>query len=189
MHNENLWAPWRWSYIQQLGPHDPANAAAYQAHEQTGNRCFLCEAAAVQPGSQDAKDRLVLVLDHRGIVLLNRYPYTNGHLLIAPLEHRASLTDLSAAQRTGLMELTAWAQQLLEDAIHPQGFNIGVNIGRCAGAGLPGHLHVHIVPRWGGDTNFMQTVGHVRVIPQALDASFDSLYEMARRSTPDSEGD
>ena len=171
MHNENLWAPWRWSYIQKLD-----SKPSDQQSERT-SVCFLCEAAAASPEGDGRADRLVLHNDGRGVVLLNRYPYTNGHLLIAPLEHKASLTDLSASQRTGLIELTAVAQRLLEDAINPQGFNIGVNQGRCAGAGVPGHLHVHIVPRWAGDTNFMQVVGDVRVIPQALEDSYKRLVD------------
>lgn len=168
MDHANLWAPWRMDYIRQLGL--DANAEA----EGSGPACFLCAAAGEPDESGDSK-RLVLIDDSRGLILLNKYPYTNGHLLAAPSAHVESLCDLSAAQRAGLMELTALAERLLRAAMNPQGLNIGINIGRCAGAGLPGHLHVHIVPRWSGDTNFMETVGQVRVIPQALQECYQLL--------------
>ena len=176
MHRENLWAPWRWSYIRGLDPqssHDSNDDA-------TEKKCFLCEAGACAAESDEARQRLILVRDERGVLLLNLYPYTNGHLLIAPVEHLADLTELSPSQRFGLMELTAVGQQLLKDTINPQGFNIGINLGHCAGAGLPGHLHVHVVPRWNGDTNFMQVVGDVRVLPQALHDSYERLQTTLR---------
>jgi ATP adenylyltransferase len=164
------------AYIQQLDPAATSTATPKPS-------CFLCEAiAALQNVSGDefpgkARQRLVLVNDDRGILLLNRYPYTNGHLLVAAREHVGELASLTAGQRAGIMELTALGERLLVEAVHPQGINIGVNIGRCAGAGLPGHLHVHLVPRWNGDTNFMQTIAHVRVIPQALEESYAHLQQ------------
>jgi len=167
MRHSNLWAPWRAEYIQQLGPEE---AGAKRV-------CFLCEGAGVTAGSDEASKRLVIVRDGRGVILLNRYPYTNGHLLVAPSEHLADLGELGADQRGSLMELAALAQEILRVAINPQGFNIGANLGSCAGAGLPGHLHFHVVPRWGGDTNFMQAVGQVRVIPQAIEQSFSQLTQ------------
>jgi len=176
MESQNLWAPWRMAYIQQLG-------AAPAATPQAQPVCFLCDAVAAldaaDPASAPAvaRDRLVLLHDPRGILMLNRYPYTNGHLLVAARAHVGDLAALTPQQRVGLIELTTVAQQLLQDAVHPQGINIGINIGRCAGAGLPGHLHVHLVPRWNGDTNFMQTIGHVRVIPQALEESYAHLSQ------------
>ena len=111
------------------------------------------------------------------MIILNRYPYTSGHLLVAPNDHVGDLTDVSTQQRSDLMELTAIAEQTLKLAYNPQGINVGMNLGRCAGAGLPGHLHVHLVPRWNGDTNFMSVVGSVRIMPQALEDSFDALRE------------
>ena len=135
----------------------------------------MCEAAKVPFPGEQARNRLVLAREDQGLIMLNLYPYTNGHLLVAPAEHVADLTDLSAQGRGGLMELTALAERLLRTAINPQGINIGINLGRCAGAGLPGHLHVHLVPRWSGDTNFMHTVGHVRVIPESIQASYERL--------------
>ncbi len=173
MSHTNLWAPWRLAYLRDMVEREEAGQPAL-----TG--CFLCDAAGVDPQQDEAgaRDRLVLLNDERGVVLLNRYPYTNGHLLVAPREHLGTLSALSSAQRAGLMELTALCEQLLGEAINPQGFNVGINVGRAAGAGLPGHLHVHVVPRWAGDTNFMQTVGAVRVIPDALEASYAQLREV-----------
>lgn len=197
MEHQSLWAPWRMDYIRSISPASnpsgadpapgpaagsaspalpaPSGAGAAGASEPRAAGCFLCEAAALRVGSEEARKRLVLINDERGLLLLNLYPYTNGHLLAAAPDHLGDLLDLSAAQRAGLMELAATGEALLRAAINPQGINIGINLGRCAGAGLPGHLHLHIVPRWAGDVNFMQTVGGVRVIPQALEASFAQL--------------
>ncbi|MCC7147005.1 MAG: HIT domain-containing protein [Phycisphaeraceae bacterium] len=177
MSQQTLWAPWRMEYIRQLDGEAKISERG----------CFLCEAAAAgaipttptaSPAMTEAgRKKLVLWQDERGMILLNRYPYTSGHLLVASNEHLADLTDLSAAQRAGLMELTALAEEVVRTAFNPQGINIGINLGRCAGAGLPGHLHVHVVPRWNGDTNFMQVVGQVRVIPQAVEESYDLLAQ------------
>lgn len=154
-------------YIQTLAVDEHAAAAS------TG--CFLCDAATTDMASDTATKRLMLLNDERGIVMLNRFPYTNGHLLIACHDHMGDLGDLSTSQRSHLMELTTLGERLLRAALNPQGINIGINLGRCAGAGLPGHLHVHVVPRWNGDVNFMQTVGQVRVMPQALEESHAHL--------------
>jgi ATP adenylyltransferase len=176
MVDQQIFAPWRMTYIRELEG---------QGAQPDADACFLCDAAAVQPGGGDADvqlaQRLVLHSEDRGLILLNRFPYTTGHLLIAPREHAAELTDLSAAQRAGLIELVALAQTLVRTAYNPQGMNIGMNLGRCAGAGLPGHLHVHVVPRWGGDTNFLSVVGQVRVIPQSLDESHRLLRDALAR--------
>ena len=167
---ENIWAPWRMDYIRQLGALDTTA-------ESPGSGCFLCQSADAKPGTSEAQARLVLLNDKRGQMLLNRYPYTNGHLLVAPRKHRGELSDLDDTSRAGLMELTDLAVRLLRAALNPQGINIGMNLGRCAGAGLPGHVHMHIVPRWSGDTNFMMVIGQVRVIPEALEESFLSLAQ------------
>lgn len=161
------------AYIKQMDP----SSGEHLSESSSAGGCFLCEAATVMVPSDNARQRLTLLRDDRGMILLNKYPYTNGHLLVAPVRHVADLTDLPAADRAGLMELIVVAERLLRGAINPQGLNVGVNLGRCAGAGLPGHLHVHVVPRWGGDTNFMQTVGRVRVIPQAIEESYALLAQ------------
>lgn len=173
MQHQQLWAPWRMAYIDQLSELDATAPAPTDAPA-----CFLCDAADAKPDT--FAQRLVLHADEHGLILLNRYPYTNGHLLVAPREHVADLADLTPQARAGLMELTVLAEQTLRAAMNPQGMNIGVNLGRCAGAGLPGHVHIHVVPRWNGDTNFMQIVGQVRVIPQALEASYAALKQVIR---------
>ncbi len=163
----NLWAPWRIDYIRGLDKTErpPARASG----------CFLCDAAGVAGDSGDEKKRreqLVLLSDSRGVLMMNRYPYTNGHLLAAPSNHLADLSDMTALERAGLMELGELGSRLLRRAMNAQGVNLGMNLGRCAGAGLPGHAHLHIVPRWEGDVNFMEVTGQVRVIPQALTDSY-----------------
>ncbi|MCC7192388.1 MAG: HIT domain-containing protein [Phycisphaeraceae bacterium] len=169
MSHQNLWAPWRLDYLRSLDPAVKPPTAIDPP------RCFLCDAAVAEAGSPEAKNRLVLLRDARGVIILNRYPYTNGHLLIAPIDHIGDLADLDSVQRNSLFELVALAEELLRSTINPQGINVGINIGRAAGAGVPGHLHVHVVPRWAGDVNFMETVGQIRVIPQALDQSYEHL--------------
>jgi ATP adenylyltransferase len=139
-----------------------------------GDKCFFCTASAAQ-GPEQMRQSLVLWSTPRSFVLMNRYPYTNGHLLVAPRRHEADLDLLDAETRCDLMQQTVRAIELLKRAISPQGFNIGINLGRCAGAGVPGHVHQHVVPRWGGDTNFMSVVGEVRVVPEALSQLYDEL--------------
>ncbi len=167
MTHQNLWAPWRIDYIRQIEANPPESSR--------GSACFLCDAAGVVNDEREMQHRLMLLNDHRGMILLNRFPYTNGHLLVAPRDHVGDLTDLTAEQRHGIMDLIVLAERVLQRALNPQGMNVGMNLGRCAGAGLPGHVHVHVLPRWNGDTNFMQTVGQVRVIPEALETSYANL--------------
>ncbi len=147
--------------------------------------CFLCDAASELKAGVELDRLLVLKRDERGVLMLNRYPYTNGHMLAAPLDHVGDISDLSAVQRAGLMELSELGVQLLRKTMNPQGFNIGMNLGRCAGAGLPGHAHMHVVPRWNGDVNFMHTIGQVRVIPQALEESFAMLKAALTANPPE----
>ena len=138
--HENLWAPWRMEYIHQLsGTHDHAG-------------CFLCEYLAAP--AADAANHVISRRD-AVIVVMNRFPYTNGHLLIAPAAHKAELEDLNDDEMRAIWWVTRDAKRMLAAGLRADGFNIGINFGRCAGAGLPDHLHVHVVPRWNGDTNFM----------------------------------
>ncbi len=160
MNRQQLWAPWRIGYLKD------------QTRKTGESGCFLCEAIE-RPDEDDS--RLVLHRDEAGMILMNRYPYTNGHLMVAPRSHVGRLRHFTAEQRAGLMELTTLAERLIQAVLDPQGLNIGINVGRPAGAGLPGHLHVHLVPRWGGDTNFMDVVGNIRVIPQALEETYREL--------------
>jgi ATP adenylyltransferase len=154
---EIIWAPWRIDYI-------------LQAEKDEG--CFLCRAL------ESDEDEANLVLERREncFAIFNRYPYNNGHMLIAPNAHKADLSDLDESELLEVMRLTRDVQERLRAAMCPHGFNIGINLGRCAGAGLPGHLHVHIVPRWNGDTNFMSATAHSKVIVQSLEA----LYQVLR---------
>ena len=133
--------------------------------------CFMCEAF------NQRKDRENLIA-RRGetcAVILNRYPYTNGHLMVAPYRHLPDLESMSREERTEMLDLAAWCTSCLSRIMNPQGFNIGINLGEVAGAGLKDHVHLHVVPRWSGDTNFMPVFGETRVIPQALEEVFDLL--------------
>jgi ATP adenylyltransferase len=163
--SEQIWAPWRLDYIagNKEGP-VPAPPASLLPEADPG--CFICQAVA------DPANPLRHVIEHsdRTLTLLNRYPYNNGHLLVAPARHVARLGDLGGEQQWELSQSIARMVAVLERTLKPDGFNIGLNLGRVAGAGLPGHLHWHIVPRWNGDTNFMPVLAGVNVIPQSLDA-------------------
>lgn len=171
-HSDTLWAPWRLSYIKgnvETGALPEPDAWLPRADKS----CFLCRAAALS--EHHDRDLGVLERTDHCLVILNRYPYTNGHLLIAPLQHQATLLEIDAPALLDLQKLLAvWCQRLTK-AIEAQGFNIGLNLGQVAGAGVPGHLHWHLVPRWPGDVNFMTSVAGVRVIPQALDDLWDQL--------------
>ena len=125
--------------------------------------------------SPDDAAAYVLHRGERAFALLNAYPYNTGHLMIAPVRHAAALGGLDPTDRSELMELTTRGISILEEVMRPDGFNVGMNLGEVAGAGVPGHLHVHVVPRWGGDTNFMPVVGDTKVLPETLDQTYDRL--------------
>jgi ATP adenylyltransferase len=135
--------------------------------------CFICRAV----GDTDDRANLVAERSEQSVVVLNRYPYNNGHLLVAPLKHKGRLDELDEVEQLDAQRLIAKYTTLYERLINAEGFNVGLNLGKIAGAGLPGHLHWHIVPRWQGDTNFMPAVANLRVIPQALDALWEMLHE------------
>ena len=159
--SRNIWAPWRMEYIDSLTDDQ--------------DDCFLCR---FRDEPADDEKNLVLWRGRRTLAVLNRFPYTAGHSMVAPLQHVGDLGDLDGETLAEMMQLLQDLQRLLTDAVRAHGFNIGMNIGRCAGAGLPGHLHAHIVPRWRGDTNFMAVFSGARVISQSL----DTLYAQLRRS-------
>ncbi|MCM2357300.1 MAG: HIT domain-containing protein [Geobacteraceae bacterium] len=152
---KRLWAPWRMEYIRN-------NKSA---------GCIFCL------GEQHDRDseNLVLYRTSLSFVMLNRYPYSNGHLLVAPCRHISDLNGLSGEEMNDLFGLVRLATNVLGATASPQGFNIGINLGKAAGAGVEEHLHVHIVPRWHGDTNFMSVVADLRVMPENLQASYDAL--------------
>lgn len=169
MSYEQLWAPWRLSYIKGEGPPQPSRPEG----------CFLCHYRDAEE-SRDAENLVVLRGSHCFIVL-NRFPYNNGHLLVAPLAHKAGLSDLDEAEMLGCMRQLQQMTTLLTRVLNAEGFNIGLNLGRVAGAGLPGHLHWHIVPRWNGDSNYMTVIAETNVIPQSLEALYGILRdELAR---------
>jgi ATP adenylyltransferase len=136
-------------------------------------KCFLCRGAA-DPANPA---RHVIHHDQQTLTVLNRYPYNNGHLLVAPRRHCARLDELAAEEQAAVVAAIAQMIRLLEKVLRPEGFNVGLNLGQAAGAGLPGHLHWHIVPRWSGDTNFMPSVASVKVIPQSLEDLREALAE------------
>jgi len=160
--NTNLWAPWRMDYIRSLG----------QEIEEDG--CFLCH--YWQHPDRDRENRVVWRTS-AAFVVMNRFPYTNGHLLIAHGEHKADFGDLTDEDLAEMSRLIRSSVNLLRRTVKAQGFNVGYNVGPCAGAGLPGHLHGHVVPRWAGDTNFMAVTGDVRVVPDSLDALYEDLLK------------
>lgn len=170
--DELLFAPWRLSYIESLEDTEPTNTSTSAASTTTkssppaSSSCFLSD-YWLTPERDIANH--VLVRTDRGMIMLNAYPYAGGHLLVALGEPRGRLLEYAAEDRRALWCLVDAACALMEFVLRPQGVNIGINQGRAAGAGVPQHLHVHLVPRWGGDVNFMTTVGRVRVIPASLE--------------------
>lgn len=166
---ETLWAPWRMAYIEDGAKHaEPLTAVNAGADPE----CFICQ--GVFDESDDRK-RLVVRRTDLTISILNRFPYNNGHILVAPRCHCGQLANLTEAEKLELIrEIDRWTD-ILTRKMSPDGFNIGLNLGHAAGAGLPGHLHWHIVPRWNGDTNYMTTVSSAKVIPQALESLWEIL--------------
>jgi ATP adenylyltransferase len=162
---DQLWAPWRLAYI----------AAAKPPTER--DPCFICSGVA----EQDDRKNLIALRTAKSVVLLNRFPYNNGHLLVAPQAHKARLQDLGADEMLDTQQSLIRMISLLDELMHPEGYNIGLNLGRVAGAGLPGHVHWHIVPRWNGDTNFMPVLTDVRVIAQSLESLYDLLTGALRK--------
>lgn len=153
---DHLWSPWRMDYIQNT--HKPES-------------CVFCAV-------QSLEDGVANWIVHRGrhaYVILNRYPYTSGHIMVVPYQHQPTLNLLDSDTRAEMMELASQSTIVIQDVYHPQGFNIGINMGEAAGAGIVGHIHLHVVPRWVGDTNFMSSLGMTRVLPEALEDTLSRL--------------
>jgi ATP adenylyltransferase len=158
---ERLWAGWRATYVTGVGD-GPTGA-----HD-----CLFCELAAAPP-----EDALVVASDDLVFVVLNAFPYTSGHLMVAPRRHEAELEGLNGDESAALMAMTQRAIVALKAAYSPGGLNVGANLGRSAGAGIPGHVHLHALPRWDGDTNFMTSIAEARVLPEDLRTTWQRLRD------------
>ncbi len=155
-----LWAGWRMAYIRKAG-----------GEGTTKGRCLFCEKGRLRPGRR----HLILAKTQRVLVLLNRYPYNVGHVMVATRRHEGSFAGLEPEESLELTEWLGRIEKALRRAYRPQGLNVGINVGRVAGAGVLDHLHWHVVPRWNGDTNFMPTTAGTKVLPEALDLTYDRL--------------
>ncbi len=151
-----LWSPWRYRYVSRATPSDA---------------CVFCAAAA----AADDRENFILFRARHNFGLLNLFPYTSGHMLIAPYAHVASLEDTREETAVEMMRLARVAESVLREVYRPAGLNLGMNIGECAGAGIAGHIHLHLLPRWAGDANFMTTVGETRVLPQDLETAWEKM--------------
>lgn len=175
---ERLWAPWRLAYVQSCVEESKhaEQPAELELLDGADPECFLCQAVADR-GAE--RERFVVAQNERTIVVLNRFPYNNGHLLIAPRKHVPSLDAIDSETHLEMIsEMDRW-MKIMKEEMRAEGFNVGLNLGHIAGAGLPGHLHWHVVPRWNGDTNFMPALAAVKVIPQSLEALWEMLTEKA----------
>lgn len=155
---EYLWAPWRIEYIKKV-----------RAEEKEG--CILCS----KPAEKNDSINLILYRGQHSFVIMNAYPYNSGHLMVAPYRHVANLEDMNAEERNEQFELVSHGVDILKQVLKAEGFNIGMNLGRVAGAGIDKHIHTHIVPRWLGDTNFMPVVGDIKVVNEALKDTYKKL--------------
>jgi ATP adenylyltransferase len=151
----HIWSPWRMEYIESSKVEG----------------CVFCSAQAMEDGAEN----LIAFRRERAYVILNRYPYTSGHLMVVPFNHKPNLEELDPQTRAEMMELVTRCMTVLRRIYHPEAFNMGANIGEAAGAGVKQHVHIHIVPRWAGDTNFMSTVGATRVLPEALENTYQRV--------------
>ena len=158
MASERIWAPWRLEYVKD-------------ASKDAEQGCIFC----AKPEAGDDEGSLIVHRGERCFVILNLYPYTNGHLMIAPFEHIGAIQELPAETTAEMMTLAQRAIEILTEQYEPHGFNVGFNQGRVAGAGVEHHIHMHVVPRWGGDTNFMPVLADTRVMPQTLEQSYEAL--------------
>src|SRR5213596_3803941 len=164
---DRLWSPWRLAYVTGTS---------------SSSGCIFCDAAT---SASPERESLVLVRGRLAYVVLNLYPYNNGHLMVVPNRHVASLASSTPDELADLMRLTRHAEIALAEAYTPQGINVGINLGRPAGAGIVDHLHVHLVPRWTGDTSFMSVVGNVRVLPEELGETVKRLRPIFERLAKD----
>ncbi len=160
---EHMFAPWRIEYIKM----------------EKMEGCIFC----VLPKEREDEKNLILHRGSTGFVIMNNYPYNPGHVMVAPYRHVPSMEDLTDDEAMGIHELVRLSIKAIRNVMNPQGFNIGINMGRVAGAGIEDHMHVHIVPRWNGDTNFMPVIGDTKVIPQAIRDTYNELKKEFERLT------
>jgi ATP adenylyltransferase len=153
MNMKRLWAPWRMKYVES---------------QDTGKKCVLCSVLSLDNDSKN----LIVFRGRKAFVILNRYPYTSGHLMVVANAHLTSLEDLEIETRSEMMELVTTSMRVIRAVYRPEGFNLGANIGEASGAGIAGHIHLHVVPRWGGDTNFMSALAETRVLPEELSDTY-----------------
>lgn len=162
---ERIWAPWRLAYL---------------SGGMRTDGCVFC--AAIDAPNED-RERLVLTRTEHSLIMLNRYPYTCGHLMVVAGRHTAELDDFSDTEQLDFMRCVRLSRSLLREVLHPDGFNIGINLGKAAGAAIEGHLHIHVIPRWIGDTSFMSASADVRIIPEGLFESYDRLRLALKTNT------
>lgn len=156
MANHRIWAPWRLEYVKDASK---------------DTECIFC----AKPAQDDDEGAFIVHRGERSFVILNTFPYTNGHLMVAPFDHVARLPDLDPEVSAELMALASRAMEIIDDTYRPEGYNVGFNQGRIAGAGFDSHIHMHVVPRWAGDTNYMPVLADTRVMPQSLEDSYAAL--------------
>ena len=156
MANHRIWAPWRLKYLKQASDND---------------ECIFC----AKPDQGDDREALIVHRGERCYVILNLFPYTNGHLMVAPFEHIGRFQAIPAETTAEMNALAQRSMEILEGVYGPEGFNLGINQGRIAGAGVEGHIHLHVVPRWAGDNNYMPVIADTKVMPQSLEESYDAL--------------
>jgi ATP adenylyltransferase len=166
---DRLWTPWRLAFVEHGAGGQQETAGGSEGRA----ACFLCAKPADPVGAD--RENLVLFRGQRAYVLLNLYPYNSGHLMVAPYAHVGDLPALPEADAAELFALVRRAVAVLRDEYRPEGFNVGMNLGLAAGAGVPDHLHLHVVPRWSGDTNFMPVLGDTKVLPESLAQTYDRL--------------
>lgn len=161
--NERLWSPWRMEYILDNGK---------------SAECIFCS----KPEEETDRENLILHRGEKTFIIMNRYPYNNGHLLIVPFSHVSDTDGLTDEEMFEILQETKRSVRILKEVMKPEGFNIGINMGKAAGAGIESHIHVHIVPRWNGDTNFMPALSNVRVMPELLDETYMRLSPLFKRT-------
>ena len=157
-----IWTPWRYRYV---------------ADASKDSRCIFCDAL----DAGDDRRVLIVLRGTKNFVILNRYPYTSGHVMVVPYVHVANLVDAEPETLAEMMQIAQRVERALGNTYHPQGYNLGMNLGRAAGAGVTGHLHLHVLPRWAGDANFMTVTGETRVEPEELSITFERLREALER--------